>query len=294
MYCDGANMNALLGITRPGDQGFDMIHLNLHKTFSTPHGGGGPGAGVLGVKSFLSEYLPVPQVVKRDSGGYSLDYTTKKSVGRVRSFYGNFGMHVRAYSYIHSWGNKIRKVSEHAILNANYLQALLKDTFDLSYDRRCAHEFVLSSNRFGEKSALKIAKRLMDYGFHPPTIYFPLIVPEALMIEPTETEPKERLDAFCEALLAIAREAAEDKDVVKEAPHHRPVRRLDEVKAAERAIVKDRFDEHPDLGGEPRSEEHTSELQSRQYLVCRLLLEKKKKKSVNNTDSTYKANTHRP
>jgi glycine dehydrogenase subunit 2 len=237
MYCDGANMNALLGITRPGDQGFDMIHLNLHKTFSTPHGGGGPGAGVLGVKSFLSEYLPVPQVVKRDSG-YSLDYACKRSVGRVRSFYGNFGMHVRAYSYIHSWGTKIRKVSEHAILNANYLQGLLKDTFDLAYDRRCAHEFVLSSRRFGEKSALNIAKRLMDYGFHPPTIYFPLIVPEALMIEPTETESKETLDRFVLALKKIASELKEDPEIVKQSPFSTPVGRLDEVAAARRPNLR--------------------------------------------------------
>ena len=238
MYCDGANMNALLGITRPGDQGFDMIHLNLHKTFSTPHGGGGPGAGVVGVKSFLSEYLPVPQVVKRDSGYYSLDYASKKSVGRVRSFYGNFGMHVRAYSYIHSWGTKIRKVSEHAILNANYLQSLLKDTFDLAYDRRCAHEFVLSSRRFGEKSALNIAKRLMDYGFHPPTIYFPLIVQEALMIEPTETESKETLDRFVLALRKITSELEKDPEIVKQSPVSTPVGRLDEVAAARRPNLR--------------------------------------------------------
>src|SRR5919198_4289491 len=240
MYCDGANMNALLGITRPGDQGFDMIHLNLHKTFSTPHGGGGPGAGVLGVKSFLADYLPIPRVVKRDSSsGYSLDYSRKKSVGRIRTFYGNFGMHVRAYSYIHSWGSNIRKVSEHAVLNANYLQGLLKDTFDLAYNRRCAHEFILSSRRFGEKSALKIAKRLMDYGFHPPTIYFPLIVPEALMIEPTETESKETLDRFVLALKKIIQEIREeDPEIVKQFPLSTPVGRLDEVAAARRPNLR--------------------------------------------------------
>ena len=237
MYCDGANMNALLGITRPGDQGFDMIHLNLHKTFSTPHGGGGPGAGVLGVKSFLADYLPLPRVVKHDNR-YSLDYSCKKSVGRVRSFYGNFGMHVRAYSYIHSWGTNIRKVSEHAVLNANYLQGLLKDIFDLAYNRRCAHEFVLSSKRFGEKSALMIAKRLMDYGFHPPTIYFPLIVPEALMIEPTETESKETLDRFVLALQKITHEIKEDPEVVKQSPLLAPVGRLDEVAAARRPNLR--------------------------------------------------------
>jgi glycine cleavage system P protein (glycine dehydrogenase) subunit 2 len=240
MYCDGANMNALLGLTRPGDQGFDMIHLNLHKTFSTPHGGGGPGAGVLGVKSFLTEYLPIPRVVKLDnnSGRYSLDYSFKKSVGRIRTFYGNFGMHVRAYSYIHSYGHNIRKVSEHAILNANYLQALLKGTFDLAYNRRCAHEFVLSSRRFGEKSALNIAKRLMDYGFHPPTIYFPQIVPEALMIEPTETESKETLDGFMLALKKITNEIKEEPELVKQSPLSMPVGRLDEVAAARRPNLR--------------------------------------------------------
>src|ERR671924_950681 len=238
MYCDGANMNALLGITRPGDQGFDMIHLNLHKTFSTPHGGGGPGAGVLGVKSFLAEYLPVPRVVKCDNSRYSLDYSYEKSIGRVRPFYGNFGMHVRAYSYIHSWGTNIRKVSEHAVLNANYLQGLLKDTFDLAYDRRCAHEFILSSRRFGEKSALKIAKRLMDYGFHPPTIYFPLIVPEALMIEPTETESKETLDRFVLALKKITNEVREHPEIVKQSPLSTPIGRLDEVAAARRPNLR--------------------------------------------------------
>ena len=237
MYCDGANMNALLGITRPGDQGFDMIHLNLHKTFSTPHGGGGPGAGVLGVKSFLAQYLPLPQVVKRGSR-YALDYSCKKSVGRIRSFYGNFGMHVRAYSYIHSWGTNIRKVSEHAVLNANYLQALLKDTFDLAYDRPCAHEVIFSSRSLGEKSALKIAKRLMDYGFHPPTIYFPLIVPEALMIEPTETESKETLDRFVLALKKIAVEIKECPEIVNESPRTTPVGRLDEVTAARRPNLR--------------------------------------------------------
>jgi len=237
MYCDGANMNALLGITRPGDQGFDIIHLNLHKTFSTPHGGGGPGAGVVGVKSFLADYLPIPQVV-RHGNKYSFDYTSKKSVGKVRAFYGNFGMHVRAYSYIHSWGTRIRKVSEHAILNANYLQSSLRDTFDLAYDRPCAHEFVLSTKRFGEKSALNIAKRLMDYGFHPPTIYFPLIVPEALMIEPTETESKETLDRFVLALKKITSEMLEDPEIVKQSPQSTPVGRLDEVAAARRPNLR--------------------------------------------------------
>ncbi len=237
MYCDGANMNALLGITRPADQGFDMIHLNLHKSFSTPHGGGGPGAGVLGVKSFLADYLPMPRVTKQN-GRYVLDKTKGKSVGRIRSFYGNFGMLVRAYSYIISWGTNIRKVSEYAVLNANYLLSLLKDVYDLPYDRKCAHEFVLSSKKFGEKSALNIAKRLLDYGFHPPTIYFPLIVHEALMIEPTETESKETLDKFALALKNIAEEMKENPQVAKGAPYTTPVGRLDEVMAARKPNLR--------------------------------------------------------
>lgn len=237
MYCDGANMNALLGITRPGDQGFDMIHLNLHKSFSTPHGGGGPGAGVLGVKSFLSDYLPVPRIAKQDAK-YVLDYTRRDSVGKVHSFYGNFGMLVRAYSYIISWGANIRKVSEHAVLNANYLLSQLKDVYEIPYDRTCAHEFVISSKKFGEKSALNIAKRLLDHGFHPPTIYFPLTVSESLMIEPTETESKETLDEFASTLRTIAREIKEDPQVVMSAPHNTPIGRLDEVMAARKPNLR--------------------------------------------------------
>src|SRR5919112_197288 len=239
MYCDGANMNALLGITRPSDQGFDMIHLNLHKSFSTPHGGGGPGAGTLGVKSFLSDYLPLPRVVvvERDKH-FALDYTKRKSVGMVRYCYGNFGMLVRAYCYIKSWGKNIRSVSENAILNANYLLSLLKDDYELPYNRRCAHEFVLSSKKFGEKSALNIAKRLLDYGFHPPTIYFPLIVREALMIEPTETESKETLDRFASALKSIANEIKENPDIVKGSPYTKSVGRLDEVAAARKPNLR--------------------------------------------------------
>ena len=237
MYCDGANMNAMLGITRPADQGFDIIHLNLHKTFSTPHGGGGPGAGTLGVKSFLADYLPIPRVIK-ESNRYHLDYTKRKSVGRVRTFYGNFGMLVRAYSYIKAWGANIRKVSEYAVLNANYLLSQLRDIYELPYDRRCAHEFVLSSRNFGEKSASNIAKRLLDYGFHPPTVYFPLIVHEALMIEPTETESKETLDRFAEALRSIADEMITNPNIVKEAPHTTSVGRLDEVTAARRPNLR--------------------------------------------------------
>lgn len=237
MYCDGANMNAMLGVTRPGDQGFDLIHLNLHKTFSTPHGGGGPGAGALGVKSFLADYLPLPRIV-REARKFTLDYTKRNSVGKIKYCYGNFGMLVRAYSYIRSWGSDLKKVAEHATLNANYLLSLLKDDFELPFDRICAHEFVVSSRNLGPKSALNIAKRLMDYGFHPPTIYFPLIVPEALMIEPTETESKETLDAFASALRAIAAEIKKVPDLVKGAPYTKPVGRLDEVTAARRPNLR--------------------------------------------------------
>jgi glycine dehydrogenase subunit 2 len=257
MYCDGANMNALLGITRPSDQGFDMIHLNLHKSFSTPHGGGGPGSGTLGVKSFLSDYLPLPRVVvaaAKQDNKFALDYTKRKSVGRIRYSYGNFGMLVRAYCYIKSWGTNIRTVSENAILNANYLLSLLKDDYELPYNRRCAHEFVLSSKKFGEKSALNIAKRLLDYGFHPPTIYFPLIVREALMIEPTETESKETLDRFASALKSIANEIKENPNIVKGSPYTKSVGRLDEVAAARKPNLRwttpSQSDEKKDSGGE--------------------------------------------
>jgi glycine dehydrogenase subunit 2 len=277
MYCDGANMNAFLGITRLKDQGFDMIHLNLHKTFSTPHGGGGPGAGVLGVSSFLGDYLPVPRVRRQsqlqhqqqqllqpqqelrahpsrpnrknkyvdvnnyndyNNNYYFLDFAKRKSIGKVRCFYGSFGMLVRTYSYIRAYGSNIRRVSENAVLNANYLQSLLKDVYELPYDRRCAHEFVLSSRKFGQGSALNIAKRLLDYSVHPPTIYFPLIVPEALMIEPTETESKEALDLFASALLSIAQELQEKPDIVKTSPHTTPVGKLNEVVAARKPNLR--------------------------------------------------------
>jgi glycine dehydrogenase subunit 2 len=230
MYCDGANMNALLGISRPADQGFDMIHLNLHKTFSTPHGGGGPGGGALGVKSFLEDYLPVPRIKKEDDQ-FVFDSNIEKSVGKLHSFYGNFGILVRALAYIRSWGSDIQKISLIAVLNANYLFSLLKEDFDVPYDRRCAHEFVISAKKFGEKSTANIAKRITDYGFHAPTIYFPLIVKEAMMIEPTETESKETLDEFAHVLKTIIKELKEDPDLVKNAPHTNPGR-LDEVKAA--------------------------------------------------------------
>jgi glycine dehydrogenase subunit 2 len=252
LYYDGANLNAVCGISRPGDMGFDIVHINLHKTFSQPHGGGGPGGGPVAVRDILEPYLPVPAVI-RDGEAFHFDYDRPKTIGKVRGYYGPFGVFVRSYAYIRSYGPALREMSEAAVLNANYCLARLKDAYELPFERLCMHEFVLSARNLKKAhavTALDVAKRLMDYDFHPPTIYFPLIVPEALMIEPTETEPKETLDAFCDAMIAIAKEAATDPKVLKEAPHHRPVRRLDEVKAAKRAIVKYGFDEHPDLTGE--------------------------------------------
>ncbi len=253
LYYDGANLNAVCGISRPGDMGFDIVHYNLHKTFSQPHGGGGPGAGPIAVRGILEPFLPVP-VVAGDGERYRFDYDRPKTIGKVRGFYGPFGVFVRSYAFIRSYGPGLREMSEAAVLNANYLLARLKGTYDLPFERLCMHEFVLSARNLKREhgvSALDVAKRLMDYGYHPPTIYFPLIVPEALMIEPTETEPKEALDGFIQAMHAIAREAAEDPKLLKDAPHNRPVRRLDEVKAAKRAIVRYQFDEHPDMRGEP-------------------------------------------
>jgi glycine cleavage system P protein (glycine dehydrogenase) subunit 2 len=245
MYYDGANLNAVCGISRPGDMGFDIVHINLHKTFSQPHGGGGPGGGPIAVRGILEPFLPVPAVTRRD-GVYALDYDRPKTIGKVRGFTGPFGVFVRSYAFMRMYGPRLREMSEAAVLNANYVLARLKDAYDLSFDRLCMHEFVLSARtlkRVHGITALDVAKRLMDYGFHPPTIYFPLIVPEALMIEPTETETKETLDAFCDAMLAIAREAAERPELVKGAPHTRPVKRLDEVRAAKQLVVKYEFGE---------------------------------------------------
>ncbi len=253
LYYDGANLNAVCGISRPGDMGFDIVHFNLHKTFSQPHGGGGPGGGPVAVRTTLEPFLPVPAVV-RDGERFRYDHDRPKTIGKVRGYAGPFGVFVRSYAFIRSYGPQLKDMSEAAVLNANYLLARLRGAYDLPFDRLCMHEFVLSARNLKREhgvTALDVAKRLMDYGFHPPTIYFPLIVPEALMIEPTETEPKERLDAFADAMLAIAREAAEDPAVVKDAPRRRPVRRLDEVKAAKRAVVRYGFDEHPDLAAEP-------------------------------------------
>jgi glycine dehydrogenase subunit 2 len=249
LYYDGANLNAVCGISRPGDMGFDIVHINLHKTFSQPHGGGGPGGGPIVVRDRLEPFLPVPAVVK-DGDAFRLDYDRPKSIGKVRGFTGPFGVFVRSYAYIRSYGPRLREMSEIAVLNANYLLARLREAYDLPFDRLCMHEFVLGARRLKREhgvTALDVAKRLMDYGFHPPTIYFPLIVPEALMIEPTETEAKETLDAFCDAMLAIVREAAEDPELLKEAPHNRPVKRLDEARAAKRAIVKYGFEHHHEL-----------------------------------------------
>jgi glycine dehydrogenase subunit 2 len=263
LYYDGANLNAVCGISRPGDMGFDIVHINLHKTFSQPHGGGGPGGGPIVVRETLEPYLPVPAVVKVGDV-FRLDFDRPKSIGKVRGYTGPFGVFVRSYAYIRSYGPRLREMSEIAVLNANYLLARLKDVYDLPFDRLCMHEFVLSARTLKREhgiSATDVAKRLMDYGFHPPTIYFPLVVPEALMIEPTETEAKETLDAFADAMLAIAREAADEPELLKEAPHARPVKRLDEVRAAKQAIVKYGFEEHPDLSDEPAGEPRQLEAQ---------------------------------
>ena len=254
LYYDGANLNAVCGISRPGDMGFDIVHINLHKTFSQPHGGGGPGGGPIAVRDTLEAFLPVPAVVRREDGGFGLDYDRPQTIGKVRGFTGPFGVFVRSYAFLRMWGPRLREMSEVAVLNANYVLARLKDAYDLPFDRLCMHEFVVSARSLKKQhgcTALDVAKRLMDYGFHPPTIYFPLIVPEALMVEPTETEAKETLDAFCDAMLAIAREAGEEPELLKEAPHHRPVKRLDEVRAAKHPVVKYGFGEHPQPEAEP-------------------------------------------
>ncbi len=235
LYYDGANANATLGVTRPGDMGFDLMHLNLHKTFSTPHGGGGPGAGPVGARGRLTDFLPVPLVKITEGNGYALDEDRPLSIGRVRSFFGNFLVLVRAYAYIRQLGPEgLLEVSENAVLNANYLMKHMKQWYQLPYDRTCQHEFVLSASRQKKNGirALDIAKRLLDYGLHAPTIYFPLIVPEALMIEPTETESKRELDAFIQVMKAIALEAENQPELLRNAPVNTPVRRLDEATAA--------------------------------------------------------------
>src|SRR6056297_801335 len=239
LYYDGANMNAIMSKTRPGDMGFDVMHYNLHKTFSTPHGGGGPGAGPVGVKKKLAKFLPVP-VVSKNEEQYFFDYERPDSIGKVKGFYGNYGILVRAYSYIMSMGKSgIKEVSEMAVLNANYMMSQLKAYYKLPIDRICKHEFVLDGLENDQGvTTLDIAKRLLDYGYHPPTIYFPLIVHEALMIEPTETESKDTIDEFIKAMVAIAKEAESTPDLVKNAPNDIPMKRIDEVKAARNLVLK--------------------------------------------------------
>jgi glycine dehydrogenase subunit 2 len=238
LYMDGANLNALLGIVKPGDMGFDIVHFNLHKTFSTPHGGGGPGVGPLGVKKELAKFLPVPIVAKRENSKgeeYYFDYKRADSIGKVQGFYGNFGVMVKAFVYIRANGPKgLRKIAEDAIINANYIRAGLKPYYYLPYDKFCLHEVVFSGNWQKEKGVktLDIAKRLLDYGLHAPTVYFPLIVPEALMIEPTESESRQSCDEFIDTMVKIAKETEENPELVKSAPQNTPVTRLDEGKAA--------------------------------------------------------------
>ncbi len=240
MYYDGANLNAIMGKLRPGDVGFDVVHLNLHKTFATPHGGGGPGAGPVGVKKTLEPFLPIPRV-KKDNQGFILEENAPLSIGKVTAFYGNYGVVLKAYAYILLLGKEgLIKASEHAVLNANYVRARLKGHYEIPYDRVCMHECVVSAIKQARKGvhALDIAKALIDKGFHPPTMYFPAIVKEALMIEPTETESKQTLDAFIEAMIDIARLAEEAPEAVKQAPLTTPVGRVDEVRAARRPILK--------------------------------------------------------
>lgn len=239
LYYDGANANAILGLARPGDMGFDVVHFNIHKTFSTPHGGGGPGSGPVGVKKHLAEFLPVPIVSKEDER-YFLDYNIENTIGKVKDFYGHFGILVRAYTYILTMGRDgLKKASEMAVLNANYILSKLKDDYYLPIDTIYKHEFVLGGLKgsLSEVTTFDIAKRLLDFGFHPPTVYFPLIIKEALMIEPTETESLETLDEFIDAMIKIAKEAKENPKILKEAPHNTGVRRPDETKAARKPVV---------------------------------------------------------
>ena len=250
LYGDGANLNAIAGQIRPGDLGFDAWHINVHKTFSTPHGGGGPGAGPVTVKAHLAPYLPEPQAVAGEDGLVHL-VRPERSIGRLSQYHGNFGVLLRAFTYLKTLGGGgVKEMSEAAVVHANYLQARLRDAYRLPYDRRVLHEVVFSAARqkqAGGVRALDIAKRLIDYGYHPPTIYFPLIVEEALMIEPTEAESRASIDAFCEAMLAIAREAEEQPDLVRTAPHEAPLGRLDEATAARRPVLRWRPDSTPDL-----------------------------------------------
>jgi glycine dehydrogenase subunit 2 len=242
VYGDGANLNAILGVVKPAEMGFDCLHINVHKTFSTPHGSGGPGAGPVVVNTRLEPFLPTPVVVQRPDGSYALDYDRPRSIGRLKGFQGHFGILARGYTYIRMHGpDGLRTLSETAVLNANYLKALLSDAFDLAYDRSCMHEFVLSGRRQKARHGVRtldIAKRLLDFGIHPPTIYFPLIVDEAIMIEPTESESRATLDHFVAVMRQIARECEESPELVREAPRHQSVGRLDEVTAARKPILR--------------------------------------------------------
>lgn len=240
LYYDGANLNAIMGYARPGDMGFDAVHLNLHKTFTGPHGGGGPGSGPVGVSEELAAYLPKPLLTKNE-GKYVFEYDRPSSIGRVKPYYGNFGINLRAYTYIRTMGAEgLKKASEYAVLNANYMMRKLQKEYDLPYDQHCKHEFVLSGKRqkkLGVRT-LDIAKRLLDFGYHPPTIYFPLNVEEAMMVEPTETESKETLDAFIDSMLAIAKEVENNPEIVQEAPHNTIVNRMDETLAARKPVLR--------------------------------------------------------
>jgi glycine dehydrogenase subunit 2 len=240
LYMDGANMNALTGVTRPGDLGVDVMHLNLHKTFSTPHGGGGPGAGPVAMKKILEPYLPIPVLVERDGGKLALDFHRKDSIGKVKAFNGNFGVLVRALAYILAYGPGVRQATEDAVLNANYIRKGLEGVFELPYTRPSMHEVVFSDaiQKKNGVNTMDIAKRLIDYGFHPYTTAFPLIVPGALMIEPTESESKEECDLFIDAMKSIAQEAQCTPDLVRTAPHNTKVRRLDEVGAARKPVLR--------------------------------------------------------
>lgn len=252
LYYDGANANAVLGVSRPGDMGFDIVHFNTHKTFSTPHGGGGPGAGPIVVRDTLAPFLPVPLVGRADDGRFFLDEDRPLSIGRMRTFSGNFGVLVRAWTYIRGLGaDGLREVSEMAVLNANYVMEGLRDLLDLPYgERRCMHEFVASATPLKEHGvrALDVAKRLLDYGVHPPTTYFPLIVDEALMVEPTETESKDSLDRMIEAFRTVVAEAKDRPELLLEAPLTLPVRRLDEARAARHPVLTQRFPEDAEAG----------------------------------------------
>ncbi|MGH2722909.1 MAG: aminomethyl-transferring glycine dehydrogenase subunit GcvPB [Actinomycetota bacterium] len=241
LYYDGANLNAILGRVRPGDMGFDIVHMNTHKTFATPHGGGGPGAGPVAVRERLVPFLPAPVVRRADDGGFFLDHDRPKSIGRIHGFHGNFGVLVRAYAYVFgNGGDGLREVGERAVLNANYLANRVTEAFPLAFEGRPMHEFVGTARPLKKHGirAMDVAKRIIDLGFYPSTVYFPLIVEEAMMVEPTETESKETLDAFAEAMLQAAREARENPQVLKEAPVTAPVRRLDEARAARRLTIR--------------------------------------------------------